>query len=235
MPDWLYGFLLWFFGNLIWDFVLAAVVAAVVTWLKSKQSKWATPVLYGISSFAAILVISFVLVGHGLLSREQPQTNMENIEENLKAWTNTYSMGIQKQSDDKFFFTYKVTLQNGTLVWVGRPKDKNKYLNFQSVIMLSPEHNALAEKLTQQQLERVTDYINVEMAKSGMGFAFVRLPSRGMFIARGVPISSNLTETTFIDTLDEMDRGVLLCKETLKIALERESIVTATQSPNARR
>jgi hypothetical protein len=44
----------------------------------------------------------------GALSREQPQTTMENIESNVRAWADKFSLGIQKQTDDKFNFVYLI-------------------------------------------------------------------------------------------------------------------------------
>jgi hypothetical protein len=94
--DWLFDVLQGIFAHLLYDLLLAVGVGALITYLKSTQSRWANPALYGLSAFAAVLVISYVFVGHALLSKEEPQTTGENVEKNIRAWADVFQLGVTR-------------------------------------------------------------------------------------------------------------------------------------------
>ena len=97
MPDWINTVLLGFFGNALYDLLGATLVGALIGYLKKRKPDLAGAVLYFLAGFAAVMVVAFVLVGRPLLSKEQPQTTPENIEGNVKAWADTFNIGIQKR------------------------------------------------------------------------------------------------------------------------------------------
>src|SRR6267378_7141763 len=124
MPSWVSEFLFWLFGNLLWDFVLAIGVAAMIAWLKRKREAWAAPALYGVVGFVAVFVLAFTLVGRPLLSNRRPETTPENIEANIKTWGETFGLAIRLVSNlhEECLFAMEVTSQNGNIIGVCRPK-----------------------------------------------------------------------------------------------------------------
>ena len=218
MGDFLYGALQAIFGSLVWDLVLASLVAAVITYLRKTQSTWATPLLYFVLSFMGVFVIAFTLTGKALLLRERPQTTPENVESNIKAWADKFSLGIQKGTDNKFSFVYSIALPSGRMVLVGRPKEREGYLQFQGNMQLSPEHEAAVKKISSAQQVRISDEISLELARSKIGWAVVGAPFKGIVVSKAIPITSNLTEDSFIASLDEMDSSILLAREAIRLA-----------------
>ena len=110
MGDWLSGVVQGIFGTLIYDLLLAAVVAAIIAWLRSKKPALAAPAMYGIAAFSALLFISYLLVGHAVFAK--PQTNADNVEENVKAWATNLGMGTQPIPLPDMYFAFKITLTN---------------------------------------------------------------------------------------------------------------------------
>jgi hypothetical protein len=145
MPDWGFELLQAIFGHLLYDLFLAAGVAGLIAYLKSKQSSWANPGLYGLSAFAAVLVISYVFVGHALLSKEQPLTTAENVENNIRVWADAFQFGVTKMPS-------------------------------QAETALSPDHQKVLAKLTEDQSAFVTEELSVELARSRMGFTIIGPP-----------------------------------------------------------
>jgi hypothetical protein len=111
--DWLTGVLQGIFGSILYDLLLAGMVAALLAYLKAKKERLAGPALYGLVGFTMVMVIAIALTGHALLSKETPQTTLENVEANIKTWAETFSLGIQKQTDINFTFIYAISLPSG--------------------------------------------------------------------------------------------------------------------------
>jgi len=147
LPDWVSSVLQEIFGHMLYELLLAALVAALITWLRSKASKWATPLLYGITTFTAVLIIGYVLTGQAVLSR-QTKITAENVEANVKKWSEDLGMSIERTSRQDSYFSYTLRLHNGDPIEVFRAKEKPGYLQFMSTISVAPEHQAVLGKLT---------------------------------------------------------------------------------------
>jgi hypothetical protein len=204
--------------------LLILVGGAALAVLRKKNSPWAGVAAYFLIGCACMSVIVFTFVGHAILAKETPQTTAENIEPNIRAWSDQFSLGIQKQADDNFDFAYAISLHSGRTVLVGRPKVRDRYLQFQGNVTLAPEHEAAVQKLSLSQQQRLADEINLEMARNKIGFAFIGPPFKGIRVSKGVPITSNLTEDSFAASLDEIDSSILLARESLRLAFFRVGI-----------
>jgi hypothetical protein len=224
MSDWVHGVLQAIFGSLLYELLLATAVAALMTWLKSKQSRWATPLLYGVSAFAAVLLISYVLVGRGLLSKEQPETTPENVETNIRSWADNLGLGVAKQeSGADNYFLYLIALHSGRVVYVGRTKSRPNYIQFQSNVTVSKEHQELLSKLSEERRNMVIQETLLELARSRIGYEIPGPKFTVVMLTKSVPITSGLTEATFGGYLDEMDSAMALSIEAIVLSIERNS------------
>jgi hypothetical protein len=231
MKEAIYAFLVWLFGNILWDLVLIGILGSGIAYLEKKKSEWAKPALYFVLTGCAILVIAYTLVGHALLSQEQPQTTAENIESNIKTWADKFSLGIQKQTDDKYSFVYAISLPSGRGALVGRPKNREGYLQFQGDMGLGPERIEFLKKISPAQLEQISDEINIEMARGKIGFVIVGIPFKGIVVTKAVPITSSLNEDSFVASLDEIDSSMLLAREAIRLAFIRSGMTTPNAMP----
>lgn len=221
MPEWVTSLLQTIFGSLLYDLLLAAGVAALLGWLKSKASQWANPVLYGIVAFTAVLIIGYVLTGRPVLSRQQPQVTSENIEANVKRWSENLGMSVERTNRQDAFFSYTMRLYNGDPVEIFRGKDKPGYLQFMSTISVAAEHQAILAKLSEVQSEKMIQELNLEVARANLGCSFgvsgtqnAKSGTRfltAVFLQRGVPLE-NLNEGYFGVNFDEVTRGVELVR-----------------------
>jgi hypothetical protein len=210
MPEWVASLFQTIFGSLLYDLLLAAGVAALLGWLKSKASQWANPVLYGIVAFTAVLIIGYVLTGRPVLSKQQPQVTPENIEANVKTWSENLGMSVERTNRQDAFFSYAMRLYSGDPV-----------LQFMSTISIAPEHQAILAKLSQVQSEKMIQELNLEVARANLGCSFgisgTQNATSGtrfltaVFLQRGVPLE-NLNEGYFGVNFDEITRGVELVR-----------------------
>jgi hypothetical protein len=222
--DWLNGVIQGILGTLIYDLLLAAVVAGAIAWLRSKQSRWASPVLYGLGAFTAVLLIAYTFIGHGLLLKQKPETTSENIEDNVKAWTSALGLGTQSVPVADTYFAYKITLANGNAVVVARgSKEKTGYLQFEIGVVPSPEHQAILATLTKDQADVVTQEVTLELARSKIGYTMAGPDAQhlmqAVILMKAVPLA-NLNEATFAAALDEVDSAVSLIRAAFALSLQ---------------
>lgn len=241
MPDWGFELLQAIFGHLLYDLLLAAGVAGLIAYLKSKQSIWVNPAVYGLSAFAAVLVISYVFVGHALLSKEQPLTTAENVENNIRVWADAFQLGVTKMpSQAEMDFGLVVTMKSGTPVEIRKMKNASAYLQIQCNLALSPDHQKVLAKLTEDQSAFVTEELSVELARSRMGFTIIGPPVQApiqaqpqiqlVVLSKSAPISG-LTESTFLGYVNEMDSAATLSRSTTALLLDHGPLHDSVTRP----
>jgi hypothetical protein len=226
MPQWASEALFWFFGNLLWDFVLASMVAALLIWLKKKKEAWATPVLYGLVGFAAVFVLAFTLVGRSLISNRGPETTPENIESNIKDWADNLSLGIQREKNDNSYFTFVLSVPPGNRsVYVQRYKETKKYLTFHSEVVIGPDVQEIINKLSPSQRDQIRHEVEVALLTKGISFVLMSGRAALVGVAKPVPITSGLNEDVFASSIDELDKSTLLVREATFLALAHVGVL----------
>ena len=224
MPEWMYSVLISIFGNIVYDSLLAVGVAALIAWLRSKQSKWATPLLYGVASFALMLVISFVLTGHALLYQKPFSVNTENVESTIADWTDKYQIGRRRVSagpEDYFFFE---AVRGGINVSIYRERQRDHYVIMAVLLELSAADQRTLDALSQDQREDVLLQESQELARLKVAYQVVGTdvePIGSMRLEEPIPINDALTEETFMEHLQNITSNAMDASETLKLAMLR--------------
>jgi hypothetical protein len=225
MPESIRSILEAIFGSLLYDLLLASFVAAMLATLRATKEKWAAPALYGLSGFAAVLLIAFTFVGRGLFSKEQPRTTPENVEANVKAWADSLGYGIQRIQDPQYHFLLVTSIFDGAKIMVGRKKGTENYLVFKTDVLIPSEYEAIISKLSQEQKVRIAQEAALELAKLKIGFQFTPNPSHSFLgditLSKGVPITSILTEDTFDGHLMDLDNAAIVAHEIINLEIAR--------------
>jgi len=191
--------------------------------LKIYLPMFATPILYGLAGGACVATVLFTLTGKAIFSRKQPETTLENIEVNIRAWLDNFHLSAKKEHLDNAHFCLLVVLNSGNGIVVARLNPTERYLTFQTRIGLATEHQIPIDAMIPQQRDRVMREIMVELAKTKVGFRLEGPPFRSILIMKTSFITTRLTEDAFLATLDEMDSAVNLAKLVTVMAIERYS------------
>jgi hypothetical protein len=125
--------------------------AVVVALLRYKNPRLAAVVLYGLASGALVAVIWFAFIAIVILSKQQPQTTLENVETNIKTWIDTLSLTSKKELDRESHFSYNVTLPNNITVSVNRTKMWDRYITFATRWVVPSVYQLMLEKLSTEQ------------------------------------------------------------------------------------
>lgn len=223
--------LLWFGG------------ATVLTWIKHKWPRYGDLALYWVACAACLAVLWFAITGYVPFSTRPPQITPENIEANLKAWSENLGLGITKVSqlipEQDAYFGMVVTLQSGNPVTVFRGKQKPGYLQMQCPLALSQEHLAMLNKLTKDEAHAATQEVLLELARTKLGFQM--MTASGQLVAPGgsaaqpivlqqtivimkaAPITNDLTEATFAQHINEIDSAIAIVRGSTELTLQRYS------------
>ena len=148
-------------SNMFWV-ALTVIIGIIWGWLRHKNVSWLPVLAYGLAGCAFTAVIIYTMIGRSLLSTQQPQTTPENVEANLRAWSDDARLGVTRAPTAQgMYFALAVTLQNGNKIIVGRANERPNDIQVQSALVLAPEQQAALAKLTKEQADDVTAEITL--------------------------------------------------------------------------
>ena len=234
MPDWLWQAII---ANWIWELLVLAS-GVTIAWLRHKNVSWLPVLFYGFAGCVLMSVMIYTFLGRAILSRQQPETTSENVEKNIRAWADAFQLGVTKlQPDPNGDFGLAIALKGGNSLEIHKLKQSPAYLQIQSQLVLSPEHQKTLAKLTEEQSAFVTEELSLELARSKIGFTIVGPPVQGepqiqlVVLMKGVPISG-LTESTFAGYMDEMDSAIKLSRTTTALLLDHGPLRDTATGPH---
>jgi hypothetical protein len=118
-------------------------------------------------------------------------------------------------------------------------KQSPAYIQLQSNLALTPEHQKIVAKLTEEQSAFVTEELERELGHTRIGFTIVGPPQSQtepqiqlVILSKGVPISG-LTESTFASAIDEMDSAIRVSRSTTALLLDHGPLHEAIAKPRA--
>lgn len=236
--DWLWKNV---FSNLVAEVILVIGGAALFGYAKRKIPEHAATLAYGLFGATCVAILIFVFTGRALFSGSPPDpVTADNIEQNIKLWAEHMGMNIGPASEPGSAFAYRLSLPNGPgdPVVVFRGKDKAAYLQFKASITVAPEHQVAFSKMSQTEVNRVMEQLNLDVVRANLGCTFAEIFSvndqehktilGGALLQRGVAISS-LNEISFIDTFDQLTRGIGLVRSEIRLAIPEAATPNNTQ------
>lgn len=214
-------------GMVTKDVAVGLVVALIITglsvlmaFLKARKDTLAGPVLYGLTTGAALAVLWFAFTGNAIFAKSS--VTPDNIEEYVKVWVDNLAMGIAKKEDSTdTIFDYVITPRSGHPQEVARFKDRPAYLEFAVQINFSPDDQAIMNKLSKEQAERVINKLSLELARySKVGFEIRAAKDRGtsILLIHGVPIVS-MSEGYFLACINDMDSAQTVLRSATALVL----------------
>lgn len=238
--DWLWQNL---FSTFTWEIILVLGGATVLGYAKSKLPDKAPTIAYGIFGATCVAILLFTITGRGLVSKRPPEVTAENIEDNIKKWTEDNGLSIAKVSSvmtgQNVYFGFVITLANGNPVAVFRGKEKSTFLQIQCPLVLSPEHLAMLNKLNKEQADDVIEEVTLEMNRARIGFTMQTALATQMMggptsntkpplfgqtiIVQKTLAITDANEVTFTTKLNEIDSEVGVVRGITDLTLKRYS------------
>jgi hypothetical protein len=237
MLDWLWQSLT---SRLVWELLLVLGGGAVLGYVRQKLPQYAPTVAYTAFGATCIAVLIFTFTGHALLSKQKPEVTPENLEVNVRKWADDLGLGVTRMQplpNQDVQFGLVITLADGNPLMVFRSaKDKAGFLQMQCVLVLSPEHLAMLNKLSKQEADDAMQDIILEMNRSRIGYIMETAPSvangqvttttptilqQTIIVTKPLAITDELTEALFGAQVNEMDSEIGIVRLTTNSTLER--------------
>jgi hypothetical protein len=194
--------------------ILILGAGAMLALLKTKWPELAPKVLYGIAGATCVAVLIFTFTGRAILSTEQRQIKPENVETEIKTWISSFGYAFVSMSDNESYFTLRVTLPSGKPIMVSRTKQRDQYITVRGAVAIAPQHLTILTKMPQAQVTRIRHGLAIELARSKIGFVET-MPLQLIMVEKRIPITTALTESMFMDTVDEVELAQTLVIETV--------------------
>jgi hypothetical protein len=219
----------WFWQGLLTNGIYALVIVGggfVFGYLRAKHSDKVPAALFGLAGATCFAILIFTFTGRPIFSTTPKETTPDNLEKNIKIWAEHLGMTIGPAIEPDSYFAYTLSNPDGVPMEVFRGKDKSGFLQFKAVIAVSPEHQAIFAKLSEAQISRLVEQLNLEVARSNVDCTFGQLMAQNdkhqttiaaMFLVRGEPIQ-NLSEWDFAQTFDQVKRGFSMLRSSIRLA-----------------
>jgi hypothetical protein len=150
------------------------------------------------------------------------QITVDNIKENVEAWSLGLGMSVEKIPDPESYFRFTVTYKNGLKVGIRRARDKDhdQYLDFGTIVTPSPEEEIVLRKFTKEQSQQLADELVLELARAKIGYRLIAQPPvfQGVILDKPVPITG-LNRDVFIGYLDEMQSDLVLTEQKILLGV----------------
>lgn len=143
-----------------------------------------------------------------------------NIEQKVKDWADAFRLSRKIETDNKaHYFGLVVELPSKLHVTVRREKARPSYLTLRNRIGMSEKHRVVFDKMTKEKQESVIRAIRLECLRSRIEFHLGK-NLEFVCIHKLLPITPDLTEAQFIDSLTEVNFASGLVISTISGFLE---------------
>ncbi len=235
--DWLWQNL---FSTFMAELLLVIGGAAVLGYVKKKLPEHAPTIAYVAFGATCVAILLFTFTGRPIFSKAPREVTSENVEENVKLWAEHLGMNIGPANEPDTYFAHILSLPTfpQPVVVFRSMKEKPAYLQFKAVINVSPEHQMVFSKMSQDGINRVGQQLALDIGRANLGCAFGEVFAvneqehktvlAGAFLQRGVLIE-NLNEVSFTDAFDQLTRGEGIVQSFVRLTATTPEIPKARQ------
>jgi hypothetical protein len=190
VPDWLWQGVS---GNII-AAILIFCGAAVLAILRKFYQRESSTVLY---AMAGAFWVFGMLMMFRIWSVTTPPVDQTSAHSLVRAWIDKYHMTSKVIEDSGAIFTMQAVLNNTSMI-VSQPRDTPTFIVLEATIREIPPISD----------PEVIRQIKLNLLRLPVGFFRLNAPLDHFTIQRHIPINSSLTESSFIDGMEEIERAV---------------------------
>jgi hypothetical protein len=205
--------------------IVSLAGGGLIAWLKRRASSWLTPICWGISGTAVILigVGALRLIAIPFPDRTQLVTS-DNVEALVVGWLDHFRLNVRNEPMEGSFFRRVVTMPNGNAIAISRTRVQDHYVLLDAGLRPTDDDQRMLAKLTPQGTAELVDEMRLEAARLETNCTVTSNPIQAVFEKR-IPITNALTEDLFIGKIDEMDSAEVAVQETVRIALRKNGLL----------
>jgi hypothetical protein len=209
-------------ANIISSAIYATLIlggSVVIAYLQHSYQAWFTWVLWTLISAALITVIVAAFEIWRRLPKPTTEVTPENIEANIRAWLDSFRLGVKREENPDALFTIIASLDNGMPILIWRPRLLDRYIMVEGHIRISPDDKAIFDSLPEEEKAVFAMRLSVELSRDSMGFVMNLAQTNDIVLQRRLPITTDLTESNFMTAVDEVTNATHRAFKTLSLML----------------
>lgn len=209
-------------SSIVADIIIAGV-GVMVGFLRAKNIRWVSPLIYGLlaSTLTALLIMS-LNVEHNFVIEQRSMTTTDNIQQRVRNWLDDFKSEVQSEPDKAVFFRYVVTMSDNNRISISRLKNAGNYLLLQAILAPNSTELNLLHQLNTVQQQELTAQIRIEIARQNISRA---QEGEKIYIEKRIPITAALSQNALIEGIDYMDSTMTIVQNTVTSALIRNNLV----------
>jgi len=215
--------------NVVASVLIALVPAAGITYLAKVGSQWTSPLLLGAMAAALSSLTALLIRRQLVLPTKSVTASTHNIEGLSLAWLGNFRVGIKNEPTPEAFFRFVLTMDGGTQMLIGRPRNEfNNYLIIRHDVTPSETEQQTIASLPPGEGARLICSIRLELSRFRVGFTPIGVPLTQFGIFKRVPINEALTEHSLIAAVEDVEAAVLAVNNIYAMSIPIASVPTRT-------
>jgi hypothetical protein len=206
--------------NILWA-VLAAAGSWALTRFRGHYQKKGDTILFFLATFVCLFVgITAYRVSNQMWkiqNRFAPLITPDTAEAVIRRWTDRTGWKVERTSGNEINYGFIVLLPKpgDVPVVVAESKGMPGFLTIQASVFLAPDHLARYNKLPKQAAHALNARLGIELNRLNFGYEGLDVPLETLTIFRLVPITQELTEFAFLDSLQQVLSGLVMVRNIL--------------------
>ena len=176
--------------------------------------------LYGMIGYALLSVSAIVFWCSRALRFRDPVVTADNLESTIRGWLCDSGLSAKRISDPAWIFGLQTTLPVGESIYIIQIKERRHFISLEASLTLSPEHQAILKAVPRAYLEKLMQEVVLKVFLARMVLTIRMRLSDISFLSR-LAITRGSMKDEFFEHLDNMDKAIILARDTIAHAVER--------------
>jgi len=176
--------------------------------------------LYGMIGYALLSLSAIVFWCSRALRFRYPEVTADNLESTIRGWLCDSGLSAKRVSDPAWIFGLQTTLPVGESIYIIQIKERRDFIALEASLTLSPENQAILKTLPTAYLEKLMQEVVLKFFLARMVLT-IRMRRSDISFLSQLAITRGSMKDKFFEHLDNMDKAIILARDTIAHAVER--------------
>jgi hypothetical protein len=176
--------------------------------------------LYGMIGYALLSLSAIVFWCSRALRFRYPEVTADNLESTIRGWLCDSGLSAKRVSDPAWIFGLQTTLPVGESIYIIQIKERRDFIALEASLTLSPENQAILKTLPTAYLEKLMQEVVLKFFLARMVLT-IRMRRSDISFLSQLAITRGSMKDEFFEHLDNMDKAIILARDTIAHAVER--------------
>ena len=216
MWDVVLGFFEGLVGDWLWR-ILGSGVAVMIGYLRLKQSRWISPIMYGLGGLALITLIQLGVTAQARLN--EPTVTADSIQDTIRDWSLSFGYGVRQIESTDTHFVFDITTVNGIPFQAFRQHNQpfDELLTIQATIEFSDEESMILSRQPVNVINALIRELRIEMTRKDISYSNITNPLRRFTLTRSIPITNTLNQFQYLEAVQSVTNSIILARQVINL------------------